>query len=337
MRNKIWIVILLVLCVGISSVAFAETVVLKSGKTIEGNLVEETDKYIKIDFEGVTLTYFLDEIDHIDKEKKDDASIFENTPGTEEAQAEESSLPTVVLKDGLAGIQQINEAYYNLPRLGFQKFECELTTNVFASLQDMLKKKYPAADPKSKILDSVKFHMTFDKDGKVGFNFTPFARTGDATIDDSIKENINDIRITLERFFDSWGSFFGDAYQFPPEQVYTLEKLPNEYVLTYKNITSEISGEVRIDNKLRILGDDFQREGRLRKTKTHFINSKQGLLLQSFDDDLNNGEEKISATISYQEVDGFQMPKQVNIKNNSLKKQGILEIKFSNYKIEKIS
>jgi len=46
--------------------AFAETVILKSGKTLEGKIIERTDKYIKIDFYGVTLTYYLDEIERID-------------------------------------------------------------------------------------------------------------------------------------------------------------------------------------------------------------------------------------------------------------------------------
>lgn len=46
--------------------AFAETIFLKSGKTIEGKLIERTDKYIKIDFEGVPLTYYFDEIEKVE-------------------------------------------------------------------------------------------------------------------------------------------------------------------------------------------------------------------------------------------------------------------------------
>jgi len=46
--------------------AYAETIVFKSGKSIEGKILEKTDKYIKIDFNGVNLTYFFDEIESID-------------------------------------------------------------------------------------------------------------------------------------------------------------------------------------------------------------------------------------------------------------------------------
>jgi hypothetical protein len=43
----------------IAPLCFAETIVLKSGKTIEGKLIEKTDEHIKIDFQGVPLTYFF--------------------------------------------------------------------------------------------------------------------------------------------------------------------------------------------------------------------------------------------------------------------------------------
>jgi hypothetical protein len=46
----------------ISISLFADTIVLKSGKRIEGKISERTENYIKIDISGTTLTYFIDEI-----------------------------------------------------------------------------------------------------------------------------------------------------------------------------------------------------------------------------------------------------------------------------------
>jgi tetratricopeptide (TPR) repeat protein len=45
---------------------FAENIVFKSGKTIEAKIIERSDKYIKIDLEGVDVTYFIDELESID-------------------------------------------------------------------------------------------------------------------------------------------------------------------------------------------------------------------------------------------------------------------------------
>jgi hypothetical protein len=68
--TKIRVFVLIgVLFLGVSSV-YAETIVLKSGKTVEGKIIEKTDKYIKIDFQGVPLTYFIDEIESIDGENR---------------------------------------------------------------------------------------------------------------------------------------------------------------------------------------------------------------------------------------------------------------------------
>ena len=49
---------------------YCETVVLKSGKIIEGEILEKTGEYIKINYVGVPLTYYLDDIESI----KNDAS-----------------------------------------------------------------------------------------------------------------------------------------------------------------------------------------------------------------------------------------------------------------------
>jgi len=45
---------------------FAETILLKSGKTIEGKIVERTNESIKIDIEGIPITYYFNDIESID-------------------------------------------------------------------------------------------------------------------------------------------------------------------------------------------------------------------------------------------------------------------------------
>lgn len=47
------------------SIAYADIVYLKSGKKVEGKIIEKTDEYVKIDFIGVTLTYWMNEVEKI--------------------------------------------------------------------------------------------------------------------------------------------------------------------------------------------------------------------------------------------------------------------------------
>lgn len=44
--------------------ALADTITLKSGKVIEGKILEKTDEYTKINFKGVDLTFYVDEIEN---------------------------------------------------------------------------------------------------------------------------------------------------------------------------------------------------------------------------------------------------------------------------------
>jgi len=49
--------------------SFAETIIFKSGKVVEAKIVERTDEWIKVDFQGVHLTYYLEDIENIDREE----------------------------------------------------------------------------------------------------------------------------------------------------------------------------------------------------------------------------------------------------------------------------
>lgn len=60
------IIFLLLMFLFLPVYVFAETIVLKSGKTIEGKLLEKTDKAIKIDISGIPITYYYEEIESID-------------------------------------------------------------------------------------------------------------------------------------------------------------------------------------------------------------------------------------------------------------------------------
>jgi len=86
-KKSIYILVLILLSA--VTFSFAETIVLKSGKQIEGKLAEQTNDYIKIDIQGATFTYFNDEIDSIngqrfisDINKNNGLTENKNTPAT---------------------------------------------------------------------------------------------------------------------------------------------------------------------------------------------------------------------------------------------------------------
>ncbi|MCP4653490.1 MAG: hypothetical protein GY858_08960 [Candidatus Omnitrophica bacterium] len=64
-------IILVALAVLFSASVFAETIHLKSGKTVEGKIIEKNEDFIKIETLGVVLTYYHEDILSIQKEEKD--------------------------------------------------------------------------------------------------------------------------------------------------------------------------------------------------------------------------------------------------------------------------
>jgi len=69
-KRTIWLTICisLIMLLGFIGRTYAEVVVLKSGKRIEGKIIERSSDHIKVDFYGTTLTYYLDEIEGVEGE-----------------------------------------------------------------------------------------------------------------------------------------------------------------------------------------------------------------------------------------------------------------------------
>ena len=56
-----------IFCLSFLSLGFGQTIILKSGQKVEGKIIEQTDKYVKLDFQGVELIFYSDEISSIEQ------------------------------------------------------------------------------------------------------------------------------------------------------------------------------------------------------------------------------------------------------------------------------
>ena len=82
--SKKWIVLMgLAVFFCINSVVFAETIYLKTGKKIRAQILERDDKKIKVDISGVKITYYMDEIDHIEDPDNQPAATAQSNPPVE--------------------------------------------------------------------------------------------------------------------------------------------------------------------------------------------------------------------------------------------------------------
>lgn len=97
-------VLLLIIGLFLPVLSFAETIILKSGKKIEGKIVERTDEYIKVDSGiGMALTYFFDMIESI-KETPSSASKDLSVPDAEISPTNKQA--TIVGNNGILLIKE---------------------------------------------------------------------------------------------------------------------------------------------------------------------------------------------------------------------------------------
>jgi tetratricopeptide (TPR) repeat protein len=99
MNKKIIITLFLAFLVFPCSL-FCETIVFKSGKSIEVKVLKKTDKEIMTDSGGVLSSYYLEEIESIDGKKPQAYVVVKNPQETEKKDS--SLLEEVALNNGLA-------------------------------------------------------------------------------------------------------------------------------------------------------------------------------------------------------------------------------------------
>ncbi|MBN2121193.1 MAG: hypothetical protein JW734_09110 [Candidatus Omnitrophica bacterium] len=100
MRKLTFLFIAVCLFMSFMYFCYAQTIVyLKSGKSVEGELLERTDEYIKIDFSGVKLTYWMDEVERI---QLSDGKVIYPQQKTLPAKTEEGELIKKLPVDDIA-------------------------------------------------------------------------------------------------------------------------------------------------------------------------------------------------------------------------------------------
>jgi len=91
---RIKILLLLVLFFLSVTNVFADTILFKSGKTIEGNIIEQTGEAVKLEVEGIPLTYYVSDIDSINGQKLGGVSSSSDSSNTTVSVQENSSNQT---------------------------------------------------------------------------------------------------------------------------------------------------------------------------------------------------------------------------------------------------
>lgn len=144
MDKKVFTVLFFVIGLTIYSPCFAETVILKSGQEIKGKILERTDKYIKIEFHGVPITYYLDEVVSIDAQSP--VSSLTSETGTKVSASSESIDKNKIVEEilELSGMKKQIENYPSLVQSQLAESQNKQKPEVFAIVSKVMSESYKA-------------------------------------------------------------------------------------------------------------------------------------------------------------------------------------------------
>jgi hypothetical protein len=211
-------------------------------------------------------------------------------------------------------INQAHGAYYSLKAKGLAEFQCNLSPNWGALLADTRKTDPAGADRAISTLNQLKFTVSLGTSGSAKVTHTTVAAQND-----EMAKGLNQIYGGMEQmltgFFDTWSPFmvtnpFPDA-----ASDYQLVAQGDQWQLSYKEGNADVVTTMGKDfaiRQLKVTTPDFNST-----IQPQFTNSAQGFLLTGYQADYfgktPSETTHLKVSIAYQEVNGVQLPQNLNL------------------------
>lgn len=249
-------------------------------------------------------------------------------------------VPTLVNAQAVANKQQVlgqaRNAYYNLKDEGLVEFACSVTPNWEALLADQRKTDPDAADTAIKTLSQLQFSARLGTDGKVKLTHNELSGQS-PEMNKALSQIYGGMEQMASGFFDTWVLFMLD-HPFPEvTSEYQLEAPPREYRLSYKDgvasVVTTMGRDFAISN-LNVTSPQFEST-----IQPKFTRIPKGFLFTaynaSYKSNAPDDATQLSVLIGYQEVNGLQLVKQLNLSGTYGGNPFAVELAFSNCKVTK--
>ena len=210
-------------------------------------------------------------------------------------------------------IRQARAAYYNLTQEGLQEFQCSVNPNWRAILAAQVAQDPSAAAETIGILNQIHFSLRFTPD-KVQLTHNDISNQH-PEMAKNFKQIFDGMEQMTSGFFDTWKLFMLSP-PFPEvEGEYVLESVGGQYRLSYNDgitrVVTTMGRNLAISN-MEITEPQFDSA-----IKPGFTDSPKGFLFTSYEATYNSGKPeeatKLKVQIGYQEVDGLQVLKQLDL------------------------
>jgi hypothetical protein len=227
-------------------------------------------------------------------------------------------------------VKQARGAYYSLHSRGLVEFQCNLTPNWEALLQDTRKTDPARADQAITTLKQLQFTVSLGRTGSAKVTHTTVTAAND-----QLAQGFNQIYGGMEQmvsgFFDTWTPFM-ITHPFPEaDSDYELADQGEQWALSYKEGTADVVTTMAKNfaiRELKVSTPEFNSV-----LQPQFTPSAQGFLLTGYVADYHgkspSDTTQLKVGIAYQEVNGLQLPKKLDLSGSYGGSRFQIEVTFS--------
>lgn len=237
--------------------------------------------------------------------------------------------PRVLPQDKAGIVNKARARYYNLAAHGVKEFRCDVTPDWKKFLASTRNHAVLEDDPELKRLGLLRFELqaTLSDEAKV----TP-STLGPVTLDDNLMQLITGVKQTVRGFFETWRGFM-ITNPFDGTEIESLEEGPDGYRISSKAAGLEaktvMSKDFTITEVLANYGESKVR------VAPSFTGTKEGLVLDKVNNEIDGGKTRLVETIEYTEVQGLKLPGKVHIDVTQADGRFVMDVGFSNYQVTK--
>lgn len=227
-------------------------------------------------------------------------------------------------------VRRATESYYSLRKLGLLEFKATFQPNW------ALMAKNAEANPEAmKMLNSLVLSVSLRPDGSVRV-------TNDTKvpIPTGQKETVKQLRAAMEEtlsgFFLTWNLFMLNS-PFPAvESEYEIQDFDGAYLLAYREGSADVSMTMTRDlaiTEIKVFAGGFKTSVKPQLTKT-----EKGYVLvgyqATYEPTSGPGNAKLTLQLDYQEVNGLQLPRKLNLDATYDGAPVQMELQFSQYQLK---
>lgn len=233
-------------------------------------------------------------------------------------------------------INRAHRSYYSLRGLGLVQFQSNIRPTWEVTLQKDLQTDPAGAQAGIKMLNSLHFVMTLDENGKVKVDHRADTPPPNEKAAAAFNQIYSGMDMAVSGFFETWSMFMLTS-PFPDvDSEYQLEDLGGEYRLSYKDASASVVTTMNKDlviTEIKVTSPEFFSSIRPQISKT-----AAGFILAGYVADYRPtsgpGVVKLNVKLDYQEVNGLQLPRKLNLDSVYDGSPNQMELVFSDYQVK---